>query len=86
MLITFLSRVTNSDERTKLKAWPCSLVGKSLVLGASVEIKIVFVSSNPDVCIFSFNDYVVFAKLLIKIAHLYIIQLYAAYTKCDLVR
>jgi hypothetical protein len=55
------------------------------VLGASVEMKIKFVSSNPDVCIFSFNDHVLFAKLLIKIVHLYIIQQYAAYTKYDLV-
>jgi hypothetical protein len=58
--MTFLSRVTNSDERTELKAifrcWPCSLVGKSLVLGVSVEMRIKFVSSNPDVCIFSFKD------------------------------
>jgi uncharacterized membrane protein YhfC len=46
-------------------------------------MNIKFVSSNPDVCIFSFNDFVVFAKLLIKIVHLYIIQLYAAYTKYD---
>jgi hypothetical protein len=48
-------------------------------------MKIKFVSSNPDVYIFSFNDYVVFAKLLIKIVHFYIIQLYAEYTKYDLV-
>jgi hypothetical protein len=32
--------------------WPCSLVGKSLVSGASVEMEIKFVSSNPDVWIF----------------------------------
>jgi hypothetical protein len=75
--MTFLGRMTNSDERTELNAifslcWPCSLVGKSLVSGASVEMKIKFVSSNPSVCIFSFNDYVVFAKLLIKIMHLYV--------------
>jgi hypothetical protein len=54
------------------------------VSGASVKMKIKFVSSNPDVCILSFNDYVAFAKLPIKIVHLYIIQLYAAYTKYDL--
>jgi hypothetical protein len=54
------------------------------VSGASVEMKIKFVSSNPDVCIFSFHDYDEFAKLRIKIVHLYIIQLYSAYTKCDL--
>jgi hypothetical protein len=67
--------MTNSDGKAELKAvfrcWPCSLIGKSLVSGASVEMKIKFVSLNPDVCIFSFNDYVVFAKLLIKIVHLY---------------
>jgi hypothetical protein len=34
---------------------------------------------------FSFNCYVVFAKMLIRIVHLYIIQLYATYTKYDLV-
>jgi hypothetical protein len=55
------------------------------VSGASVEMKIKFVSSNPNVCIFSFNYYVVFAKLLNQIVHLYIIQLYAAYTKYDFV-
>jgi hypothetical protein len=33
-------------------SWLCPLVGKSLVSGARVEIKIKFVSSNPDVCIF----------------------------------
>jgi hypothetical protein len=44
-------------------------------------MKIKFVSLNPDVCIFSFNDYVVFAKILIKIVHLYIIHLYATYGK-----
>jgi hypothetical protein len=27
-------------------------------VGASVEMEIKFVSSNPDVCIFSFNEYV----------------------------
>jgi hypothetical protein len=48
-------------------------------------MKIKFVSSSPDVCIFSFNDYVVFSKLLIKIVHLYIIKPHAAYTKYDLV-
>jgi hypothetical protein len=80
MLMTFLSLVTNSDERTELKAllavFPCRQV-------ASVEMKIKFESSNHDVCIFSFNDYIAFAKQLIKIVHLYIIQLYAAYTKYD---
>jgi uncharacterized membrane protein YhfC len=55
------------------------------VLEASVEMNIKFVSSNPDVCIFSFYDYAVFAKLLIKIVHLYIIQLYDSYAKYDLV-
>jgi hypothetical protein len=54
------------------------------VTGSVVEM-IKFVSSNPDICIFYFDDYVVFAKLLIKIVHLYIIQLYAAHTKYDLV-
>jgi hypothetical protein len=49
-------------------------------------MKITFVGSNPDVCTFSFNDYVVFTKILFKIVHLYIIQLYATYTKYDLVR
>jgi hypothetical protein len=43
--------------------------------GDSVEMKINFLSSNPDVCIFSFNDYVVFAKLLIKIVHVCIVSL-----------
>jgi hypothetical protein len=61
MLMTFLSRVTKSDVRTELKAifhislcWPCSLVGKSLVLGASVEMGIKFMISNPDIRIFFF--------------------------------
>jgi hypothetical protein len=52
------------------------------VSGASVEMKIKFVSSNPDICIFSFIDYVVFAKLLIKIVHLYKIQLYVSKLPC----
>jgi hypothetical protein len=39
-------------------------------------MKIKFVSSNPHAYIFSFNDYVVLAKLLIKIVRLYIIQQY----------
>jgi hypothetical protein len=52
------------------------------VSGASVDMKIEFVGSNPDVCIFSFNDYVVFAKLLIKIVHLCIIQLYDSQLPC----
>jgi hypothetical protein len=55
--MTFLSQVTNSDERPEPKAifhyLPCSLLGKSLVSGASVEVNITFVSSNPDVWIFS---------------------------------
>jgi hypothetical protein len=46
------------------------------VSGASEDMNITFVSSNPDICIFSFNNYVVFAKLLIKIVHFYIIQLH----------
>jgi hypothetical protein len=46
------------------------------VSGTSVEMKIKSVSSNPDVCIFSFNDYVAFAKLLIRIVQLCIIKLY----------
>jgi hypothetical protein len=33
------------------------------VSGASVEMKIKFVSSNPGFCIFSFNDYVDLAKV-----------------------
>jgi hypothetical protein len=86
MLMTFLSLVANSGERTELKAifrcLPCSLVGKSLVSGASVEMKIKFVSSNPNCCVCSFNDYVVFAKILIKIEHLYIIQLYVQKLPC----
>jgi hypothetical protein len=48
------------------------------VSGASVEINFKFLSSNPDICIFSFNDCVLFAELLIKCLHLYIIQLYAS--------
>jgi hypothetical protein len=52
------------------------------VSGASVEVKIKFVSSNPDVCISYFNDYVVFADLLVKIVHLYIIQLYVSKLPC----
>jgi hypothetical protein len=32
--------------------WPCSLVDKSPVSGASVEMKIKFMGSNPDICIF----------------------------------
>jgi hypothetical protein len=65
--------------------WPCSLVGKSLVSGASVEMKIKFASSNPDVCIFFFLWLCCIRKTTKKILHLYIIQLYAAYTKYDLV-
>jgi hypothetical protein len=53
------------------------------VSGASVEMKIKLVSLNTDVCIFSFNDYVVFTKLLTKIAHLYIIQLYVSKLPCQ---
>jgi hypothetical protein len=48
------------------------------VSGANVEMNVKFVSSNPDICIFSFNDYVLFAEQLIKFLHLYIIQLYAS--------
>jgi hypothetical protein len=52
------------------------------VLGASVEMNIKCVSLNPDVCIFSFNDSVVFAKVQIEIVHLYIIQLYVSKCLC----
>jgi hypothetical protein len=34
------------------------------VSGASVQMNIRFVSLNPDVCIFSFNDYVIFKCLV----------------------
>jgi hypothetical protein len=47
-------------------------------------MKIAFVSLNSDVHIFSFNDYIMFAKILMKVVHLYI-QLYDTYTKYDLV-
>jgi hypothetical protein len=43
------------------------------VLGANAEVNITFVSSNPNVCIFSFNDYVVLIKILITFVHLHII-------------
>jgi hypothetical protein len=52
--MTFLGRVTNSDERTELKSIFRSVgrVPLSLVSGTSVEMNIKFVSSNPDVYIF----------------------------------
>jgi hypothetical protein len=55
------------------------------VSGANVGMNIKFVSSNPDVCIFSFNDYVVFAEQLIKFVHLYNIQLYVSKLPCELI-
>jgi hypothetical protein len=59
--------------------WSCSVVGKLLGCVTGVDVKIAFVSSNPEGCIFfSFNGYVVFAEVLIKIVHFYIIQLYVS--------
>jgi hypothetical protein len=50
------------------------------VSGASVEVNIKFVSLNPDVSIFCL--YGVFTQILIKIMHLYIIQLYVSKLPC----
>jgi hypothetical protein len=66
-------------------SWPCSVVGKSLGYGTGVNVKITFVSSNPDACrVFSVNGYVVFAEILIKIVHFYIIQLYVSRLPCEI--
>jgi hypothetical protein len=57
------------------------------VSGASVEVNtcIMFVSLNPNVCMFFFI-YVVFAEILIKIVHLYTIQLFVSKLPCGMIR
>jgi hypothetical protein len=94
MLMTFLSRVMKSNEETELNttehytwlSWPCSHVGKSLEYRTSLDVKITFMSLNPDVCIlFSFNGYVVFADILIQIQHFFIVQLYVSKLPCELI-
>jgi hypothetical protein len=89
MLTTFPSRVTKSDGRMEVKAiytsggYSCSLLDQSVGESTGVDAKITRASLTPDIYIYFYNAYVLFAQMLIKIFHLlHIIQLHVSKLPC----
>lgn len=64
---------------------PWSVIVSSLGKRVIVGMEITCMNFDPDVCIFSFNDCVVFVKIIVGIFLLYIIHLRATDSKYTLI-